>query len=1231
MAYLEFAFLTGDVERRELSKQQPLSIGNHATNDLCIDEPDVELMHCRVSWNKNGFEAVAAGVAPLDVNGNLVQRAILKSGDVLRIGSVDITFRSGDEAGAAGAGKAGEVALKPVTGELPTFLTEPEPARSKSKPADKPREKGREPSREKAPVVAAKSARSPSPRPTDETIEEAYLDDVLSDEEELEEVESAAGDGDWMTALAAESRVDVPTRRAMPEREAKEEEEQQQTPADKGGETEAAEETAEEAESLKDRLRKAMHHPTHRPGQEDTIRSPLVLTLLGAVAVLALLAVTFYFIASRQTTQQEYDAAAQYITEQKYAQAIIAFDTFIALHPKDPLAQQAKVQRNLARIDQQIDSAVPNWGPGLEALREFLGAHRDDENFAELQEEVRRRAGKIALGAAESAGKTFDRDLLEVSKQANTIYTTYQPKEGAAAESDGDVTKAQRQSEAAILRNETFLGGVAKIDEAIKARQPMQALQLRRDLLVRYPDFAEDRNKATKLAGKLEETLQLERSLVKAEQLDRPAVTEERPSEVPLPLSIVFHKRSRTDEVSLGQAVCGLSKDCCYGIDTVTSDPVWRRVIGLNTPFFPVREPSIPSVILFDTVHQELLRVHQNTGALIWRQPIGEAAFGQPLIDEGQIYLPTLGGSLYKVDLTSGAVSTRLTFSQAITGPVALADGQHLVVAGDQEVVYTLTKRPLACAGASFLSQKPRSVEAPLLAMGPYVLMIENGDVDRSRLRLLSAADPLHLAEVAADDVAGLVLDTPVIRGRDLFIPSVPERVSAFTVSDDPGQPPLLKGPVYQVEGKRESPIYLATGPDRQLWMASSALRKLQLTTNSIEADQQMIAVGLSSQPLQYLGGMMFNGRRRAYADAVTFTQTNRDEMTSAWQAVLGARIISWSVSESPALTLICLTEAGHPIRITEAQLQSGGFFVEGSVKVDPLPLHEDLGQPLLATPLADGQVAVAAGDPEPKVWVINKNGQRDRTFNASAPLQAAPAPLGSRLIFPIAGKLQVSSTAGQPPVQELALPSDQAEAVVWRQLLPVDETSVIAVTEQGQALQVRLQTSPRAHLAEVTRVDLGAAVDVDGDLQDGLLALADASGRVRIFDAGNLDARAERTLPGPATSDVWLVGGSLFAETGGTQCECLDPQDGLKSRWPQPLDLGGVALAGRPLISGDRVLLTQVDGTASAVDLATGQTKSRLHVEAALTSGPIRVGSEVYATTLDGSLVKITQLTQSQ
>lgn len=1229
MAHLEIAFLTGDVERRELSKQQPLSIGNHKSNDVCIDEPEVELMHCRISWNKSAFEAVAAGVEPLDINGNLVQRATLKSGDVLRIGSVDFKFRTGDDAQSAAQGDEA-LALKPVTGELPTFLSEPDP------PSTKPsRAAGGAAKSAKTAVASAPSARKGRPIEEDQTIE-ANLDDVLADEAEAdaaEEEEAAPADGDWMSALAAESRVDVPARRSMPDRQggAADADEETRAPQEAAAESESAAE--EPAESLPDRLRQAMRHQQHRPGEEDTLRSPLVLMLGGGSAVLVLLAVTFYMIAGRQTTQAAFDQAKALYDEQKFQAAIPALEEFAAYHPKDSLAEEAKRLADIARIDQQIVGGAPNWEKGVEALRNFISLHirdnRDDEKIGEMQEQVRRRAQDIALGAARSAGRPpYDDKLLAISDEANTIFKTYQPKDNPAQATIDEILATRRKSADAILRNNVFLKGIADVDAALEQKQPMTALELRRALLVRYPDFANERDKSSKLADRLAKTLETERGLVQSEDLDRPGEREERPSEAAGIVSLVFHARSRTDEVSLGQAVCAIGKDCCYGIDTVTSQPVWRRVIGADAPFFPIRESSTPSVILFDTRHKELVRVHQNTGELIWRQPIGEDAYGQPLIDEGQIYLPTLGGSLFRVDLATGSIANRLTFSQEITGPVALADGQHLVVAGDREVVYTLTKRPLACVGVSFLAQKPRSINAPLLSMGPYVLMIENGDTERSRLRLLAAANPLQLTEVATGDVEGLVLDEPVIRGRDLFIPSTRERVTAFTVSDDQGQPPLLKGPSYLVEGAQDSPIFLTTGPDRQLWMASSALRRLQLTNTALEADQQVVALGLASQPLQYFGGVMFNARRRPYTDAVTFTQTNRDELTSAWQAVLGARIIAWSTTETPAPALVCATEAGHAFRVNEANWRQGGFYVEGSVGLTRLPLNEQLMQPLVAAGLPDGQVAVAAGAPEPRVWVLTKQGTVDRTYTPDAPLQAPPAALGTRLVFPIPGKLQVSSTAGQPQIQEFALPSDQAESVQWRQLLSVDANNLIALTEAGQALQIRLQTSPRAHLAEVSRLELGAPVDVGGDVAGGMFALADGE-RVRVFDAATMDARAERTLGDPVSNDVWLVGELLFVELAGDRCECLDPADGLKSRWPQPLDLGGAGLAGRPLVLADRVLVTQVDGTASSLDLATGQLRTRINIGSALTSGPVKVGPEVFAATLDGSLVKLTPLTQ--
>ncbi len=131
MAFLEIIHISGEVDQKKLSKQQPLTIGSHASTDITIDEDNVEIMHCRISWGKGGFEAVAAGTEAIEVNGNLVQRAVLKAGDTLRFGSVDIRYRDSNKDGHAPVAdeeNQSELGLKPLSEELPAPRTPPQKA-----------------------------------------------------------------------------------------------------------------------------------------------------------------------------------------------------------------------------------------------------------------------------------------------------------------------------------------------------------------------------------------------------------------------------------------------------------------------------------------------------------------------------------------------------------------------------------------------------------------------------------------------------------------------------------------------------------------------------------------------------------------------------------------------------------------------------------------------------------------------------------------------------------------------------------------------------------------------------------------------------------------------------------------------------------------------------------------------------------------------------------------------
>ena len=93
MAQIEIRHLSGSVEMRPLSRATPLSIGSHSSNNICIDEDGVAVLHCRISWGGKSYEVMCGGADGVDVNGQLVQHATLKDGDLLRIGSVDLLFR----------------------------------------------------------------------------------------------------------------------------------------------------------------------------------------------------------------------------------------------------------------------------------------------------------------------------------------------------------------------------------------------------------------------------------------------------------------------------------------------------------------------------------------------------------------------------------------------------------------------------------------------------------------------------------------------------------------------------------------------------------------------------------------------------------------------------------------------------------------------------------------------------------------------------------------------------------------------------------------------------------------------------------------------------------------------------------------------------------------------------------------------------------------------------------
>lgn len=967
------------------------------------------------------------------------------------------------------------------------------------------------------------------------------------------------------------------------------------------------------------RLQSILRSPPSRPGEQNLLQSRFLAGLLALIAVLTLASGTVYFMMNRNIVQQRYDLAMSEQEQGNYTLAIKSWNDFLAEFPGNSQYEAAVYNRDRCLVEKEVSSSTPDWAAGLKALESYVQQHRDQPSFDDVQREyVAETARRIAEGALETAQRTRARSLLAVATEAEKLLDRHALAATPPVEIKERLARNYKQAEALVLQQETLNATFEKMDAAINRKDPILAFDARRLLLDRYPELTADKG----LAARHAKALEVEQQLIARDDSSSDALTDERATPFATPLTLALHTRALTDEVSAGRTVLAVGQDCLFGVDTITGDLVWRRVIGLDTPFAPVRvDAAVPAALYFDTNHRELVLVQQTDGALIWRQPVGQMASAPPLVESGQIFLPTVDRALHLIDLASGQATARLKFSRSLAAsPVLLSDNTHLLVAGEQAVLYVLKARPLECVSVVYSGHPQGSIRAPLLPMGKLVLMAENDRKDSARLRVFDAADPAaRLPVVAEERVRGQVLDAPILRGKDLFVSSTYERVAAFTVSDDLSQQVLTPRASIQVDGAQPAAMYLAAGPDGQLWMASTAVRKFQLKGASIQLDDRHTAVGFASQPLQTVGELLFSGRKMPYSDGVTFSQIERGDMVSRWKTVVGARILA-AAATSPQ-SILCLDEEGNLFQVTQTELQNGGFRHRANGQLE---LPEGMTAPLRARAFEGGRIVADCGGQTPRVWVVSPQGQVEQTIDLDAPLEAAPVIIAERLVLPLPGRLKaVSLRAGLPAVDDFLPGFERGEDRTWRHLINVDAKAAVAADSAGTVLRVEYAEMPVPHLKETARLDLGQPIDVELSQGGGMVFVAPSTGKLHVLDAVSLTPSADVSLPAPCTNRPWYVEGFLFVETEQRNLNCYQVESGrAQPLWSQ--EIGAPGLAGTPVVAGSGFFAVTRNGNVVALDPASGERHAEASLGQPVTLAPQSLGNFVVVPAVDGSLYRI-------
>lgn len=966
-----------------------------------------------------------------------------------------------------------------------------------------------------------------------------------------------------------------------------------------------------------------------RPGEHDIIRSPVVLILGGSAVVLLLLAAIYGFMIIRESAKREFDAAQEQMDQGSFATAIQGFENFLATHPDDhPLVPSARILRGKCRIMQEINSATPDWTAGLEAIEEFRKTAQDLDGFDEQKQELRDYAERVARGAAEQALSqkrdnllTVSPGLLVVSKTALGLVVRYSPADEKPEELQREVDDLIARTQSLIDRQQTFADAVKLITDQIKQQRPIDALETRRKLLERYDDFVND----PRLRTLMQQMLELEKSLIQVQELNRDAPPVPPRTDVPT-LSLTLQTRARNDDVASGRLVIAVARNCCFGVDMNTGEPVWRQVIGVNSPFFPISvSASVPGLLLYNSRLGALTLLERQTGKVLWQQPIAEGITGAPIVEEGQIFLTTQASHLYKINLESGKITRRTRFSQPVLSPPLLMDG-FLLVGGELSVVYTIDIRTLEPVQVSFVGQNPGTIVAPMMALGSLVVVPENREAEKCLLRVLRwnpddrslVMDARSLDPKIQPRVEGHVIDQPIVRGNQLFVPSTGQRITAFAVSDDPENLPLTHLADVQLEGQFDGPMYLDAGPDGQLWLASSALRKFDVKSQTINLDPNSAAEGLATQPLQRVGDQLYMARRMPYSDASFFSQIDRSSLTGYWRIILGASVLGTTSVEGGAL--IAVTNTGHIYRLNASDLEQGGFMVETSAV---LRLPDNLATPLAAVPLAGNRLGVHCGGDTPQMWIISPQGQVEKTITLTAPLEAQPVSLASGVVAAVPGRLQIVGRAsGGGRGEDYVAPVEPNRTVVWKSLAAVDDDQMVAVDTAQRLIRLQYRKTPVANLAEVAKMTLESPADTPLKVAGGRIFFVDGNSRLHVLDAISFETVASLTLTGRPTAGVWVAGDLVLVEVDGRKLQAFRLAADLQPAWT--VDLEGGATAGEPLLVDGNFYIVQTDGRVQVVAAADGAVSSSLSLTQAFDQGAFSFGGQVLVPALDGTLHRI-------
>jgi outer membrane protein assembly factor BamB len=924
--------------------------------------------------------------------------------------------------------------------------------------------------------------------------------------------------------------------------------------------------------------------------------SPLLLLGGGALGVMLIAIGLLFYSLTRGSAAELFSKAEADYEAGSYSSAIKGYETYLKNYPDDPEASKARVRRGMAQLRQVTDGGK-NPRQGLQVAKEVLPQIETEASFNDARIELSSILPDVADGFAALAGEADStakkEELVKLANEAMELVNspTYIPaslrKDRAAriAAIIDKINVAQRS----IDQDKELASAIAKIGEAAQKGDAAAAYKVRTDLLRVYPGLEAHAD----LQAAILKVGERESELV---QVTQPAAAAQTDDPAPVGARVILAERAGPTSGGNPRSVFVLAEGSVYALDVATGQILWRRYVGYQTRIHPVAAAQADGndALVVDGRDHQLLRLNGITGAVVWRQPIGEP-FATPVVDGERALVTTRQGRLLEIALASGEIAREAKLPQGATMPVAVdARQKRLLQLGEHSTLFVLNSQTLAGVETFYLGHRSGAIFVPPVSVLDHVLVPESPGDDATLIHVIAADEKSkRLVEIGRPfRLRGRVLTPLAVSKRRVAALTDLGQVAVLEVDGTNKQQPVRQiASVEAAEKPAITPWYALD--DNRLWAAGNrcVLLEVQPSLQQISRKWTLHQDDVFVSPLQVVGSTLVHVRRRNGWPGIVVEGCSGADGQALWTTHLGVPIVALEVSDSRK-AVDALTASGRLYTLTGQQLAGG---IVDAATFTPPPGSAPAILPA-ATHSSDGTALV---------WTEARAGGHIYEYNVAAgappaatdlpPGAAAAVPVqvwGGRYLTPLTsgGLALLEAKSGMQSVQPFLPPVSPSALPKWTQpaLLP-DGTSCLISDGRRSLFRVALQNQPQPHLAQAveapTEPPIVSPLVAAGGTVYGWRR-GEAADTILAIDPQALPAMTEIPLQGHVQAGPFAVGGLAFVVSEPEGLLCLEA--GGKVRWQKPLTKGPLAGSPLALADGDLLVIYQA-GSVCRVSADTG------------------------------------------